>query len=308
MPPASLHCVDAFGRGDPEGDVVLSDLLNVAVLVFAVSSMLSVGLTYTLGQIVEPLRNVRLVGVGLLANFVVVPLWALLIVRMLSLDDPYEVGIMLVASAAGAAFLVKLVQLSDGDVAFSASLLVLLLPATVIYMPLVLPFIAPDADVEVWAIARPLVFATLLPLVVGTATLAVLPGVAARVRPLLGPVSMGALVATGVLTVAANAGDVVEVLGERVIIAALLLIAGSFAVGFVLGAPDHHRDEIALATAQRNIAAATVVATQTIGDPDTVVTVVVTSTVGMTVLFPLTTQLKKRSGRTAQAERAGETR
>lgn len=98
---------------------------------------------------------------------------------------------------------------------------------------------------------------------------------------------------------AANADDLLDVFGQRAIIAALLLIVGAFVIGFALGVPDHHKDEIGLATAQRNVAAATVLATQTIGDPDTVVTVVVTSTISMVVLFPLTTQLKKRYGRTA---------
>ncbi len=69
--------------------------------------------------------------------------------------------------------------------------------------------------------------------------------------------------------------------GERAIIAAVLLIVGAFVVGFALGVPDHHRDEVGLATAQRNVAAATIVATQAIRDADTTVTVVVTAIVGM---------------------------
>ena len=47
----------------------LFSLLNIAVLVFSVTSMLSVGFSYTLGEIVEPLRNVRGVLLALAANF-----------------------------------------------------------------------------------------------------------------------------------------------------------------------------------------------------------------------------------------------
>lgn len=287
---------------------MLSNLLDISVVVFAVASMLSVGLTYTLRQIVGPLRQVRLVALGLIANFVLVPAWAVLVTWFLQLGEPYRIGILLVASAAGAPFLIKLVAMSDGDVAFAGSLLVLLLPVTVLYMPFVVPLIATDADVSTLAIASPLALTNLLPLALGVVVLALLPSVAARVRPVLGPVSTVALVALVVLTVAANASDLIDVFGQRAIIAALLLIVGAFVIGFGLGTPDHHKDEIAFATAQRNIAAATVVATQAIGDPDIVVTVVVTSTVSMAVLFPLTRQFRKRFGKTAvraRASRAG---
>jgi BASS family bile acid:Na+ symporter len=282
---------------------VLSDLLSIAVIVFAVSSMFSVGVTYTWRQIVGPLANVRLVAVGLVANFLVIPAWAFLITEVLDLDKPYKVGLLLVATAAGAPLLVKLVSMSDGDVAFSASLLVLLLPATVVYMPVVVPLIVPDADIDALAIATPLALTTLLPLVAGVALLSVGPSLAKRMRPFFGPISTGALIALVVLTVTANASELVDVLGERAIIGAFALVVGAFVIGFALGAPAHHRDEIGLATAQRNIAAATVVATQAIGNANTLVTVVVTSTVSMAVLFPLTPQLKKRFGHTAELRR-----
>ena len=283
---------------------MLSDLLDIAVIPFAVTTMFSVGVTYTLRQIVGPLRNLRLVALSLVANFLLVPAWAVLLSWLLQLDEPYAIGILLVSTAAGAPFLVKLVVMSDGDVAFAGSLLVLLLPVTVLYMPLVVPLITSDAEANALAIASSLLLTNLLPLGVGVVMFAVIPAVAERVRPFLGPVSTAALVALFVLTVAANGDDLVDVLGQRAIIAALLLIVGAFGIGFALGVPDHHRDEVGLATGQRNVAASMIVATQTIGDPDTVVTVVVTSIVGMAVLFPLTTQLKKRFGNTARRERA----
>jgi len=52
---------------------VASTIVSVAGLVFVVSSMLAMGLSLTLPQIIEPLRSVRLVVVALLVNFGVVP-------------------------------------------------------------------------------------------------------------------------------------------------------------------------------------------------------------------------------------------
>ena len=60
---------------------MLTDLLNkavtVAMLGFVVSSMLAMGSGLTIRQIIEPLRNARLVLLALLANFVLMPLGAL---------------------------------------------------------------------------------------------------------------------------------------------------------------------------------------------------------------------------------------
>jgi BASS family bile acid:Na+ symporter len=61
--------------------MALTDLLirgsSVAVVVFVVSSTLGVGLSLTVGQILAPLKNARLVVLSLAANFVLAPLVAL---------------------------------------------------------------------------------------------------------------------------------------------------------------------------------------------------------------------------------------
>ena len=286
-----------------------SDLLSIATLVFAVSSMLAVGFRYTLREIIDPLRNTRLLVSALLANFVLVPALAYLITEALSFGDDREVGLLVVAAAAGAPFLIKLAQMAGADIATAAGLLVLLLVVTIGYMPLVVPLIAPEADVSATDIAIPLLMTMLLPLVVGMVVDQLFPALAHRLLPILGILSNAALVALLVSTVIANFDQLVNVLGTGAILAALLFIVGAFFIGHLLGRTGRGtRDEMALATAQRNIAAATVVATQSIGVPDTTVMVVVTSTVGMAILFPVASLLRRRveaESPTDNARRAG---
>ena len=69
---------------------LLSKAATVAMLSFVVSSMLAMGAGLTVSQIFEPLRNVRLVVLALLANFVVMPLGALALAKVLGLDEPSE--------------------------------------------------------------------------------------------------------------------------------------------------------------------------------------------------------------------------
>ena len=52
---------------------ILSALSNLFTLLFVVTSMFSVGLALTIPQILDPLRNTRLIILALVANFVVVP-------------------------------------------------------------------------------------------------------------------------------------------------------------------------------------------------------------------------------------------
>ena len=73
--------IDRVRVSNMGGTAVLMGLLNkavtVAMLGFVVSSTLAMGSGFTIRQIIEPLRNARLVLLALLANFVLMPLGAL---------------------------------------------------------------------------------------------------------------------------------------------------------------------------------------------------------------------------------------
>ena len=279
----------------------LSSLLDIATLVFAVSSMLSVGFSYTVRELSEPLRNARLVIGALVANFVLVPLLAYAITGFLSLGEGREIGLLLVATAAGAPFVIKLTQVANGDLALASGLLVLLVVVTIGYMPIVVPLIAPGAEVSAISIAMPLVLTMLVPLVIGLFIDAKFESWADRLQPLMNKASSIALVVLLVTTLLTNFGRIVGVFGTGSILAALLFIAGAFVIGYLLGMTGRGtREELGLATGQRNVAAATVVAAQSFGDPDTLVMVVVTSLVTMMVLFPLARALSKRQQQQAE--------
>ena len=62
---------------------LLSKAATVAMLSFVVSSMLAMGAGLTIPQIAEPLRNARLVVLALLANFVLMPLGAIALAKLL---------------------------------------------------------------------------------------------------------------------------------------------------------------------------------------------------------------------------------
>ncbi|MGD8633965.1 MAG: hypothetical protein PVF85_10370, partial [Anaerolineales bacterium] len=96
---------------------IIGVLSNIFTLIFVVGSMLALGLSLTMQQITEPLRNVGLVVRVLLANFILVPLVAYLINLVILMVEPLSIGLILLATSAGAPFLPKLVQMAKGNVA-----------------------------------------------------------------------------------------------------------------------------------------------------------------------------------------------
>ncbi|PYN34124.1 MAG: transporter [Candidatus Rokuibacteriota bacterium] len=264
------------------------------MLAFVLSSMLAIGLGLTLAQIVAPLRSARLVALSLLANFVLMPLGAVALATLLRLDQPLGVGLLLLGCAAGAPFLPKLAQIADGDLAFAVGSMVLLMVVTVGYLPLVLPFLLPGVSVNPAKIARSLFLLMLLPLAAALAVRARFAIAASRVKPVLDRVSSLSLILLVVLITVANVSNVLAFFGTRGILAGLLFIAIGFGVGWLLGGPGAEtRRVLALGTAQRNIAAALVVGSQSFRDPKVVVMVVVVAIVGLFVLMPLSRMLAR---------------
>jgi bile acid:Na+ symporter, BASS family len=272
---------------------------NASVVVFVVSSTLGVGLRLTVGQILTPLRNGRLVALSLLANFVLSPAVALLLASVLGLDEALRVGLLLCGVAAGAPFVLKLAELGKGNMPFAVGLMVVLMVITVGYMPLVLPMLLEGVSVDPAKIARSLILLMLIPLALGLAVRARLAAVAARVAPVVGQVSGVAMILVVALTTAAHFKSVLSVLGTLGILAAVVFTAVCVAIGWVLGGPAaDRRSVLALGTAQRNTAAALVVAGQNFSDPKVVVMITVVMIVAFAMLVPLARVLARRVGAT----------
>jgi bile acid:Na+ symporter, BASS family len=271
---------------------LLQKASSVAMLAFVLCSMLAMGLNLTVGQIITPLRNVRLVTLSLLVNFLLMPFVAVGLATLLRLDEPLGVGLLLLGSAAGAPFLPKLAQIAKADLAFAVGLMVLLMVITVGYLPLVLPLLLPGVSVNPAKIARSLFLLMLLPLAGALAVKARFASFAARTKPVLDRLSNVSLILLVVLIAVANVNKVLAVFGTRGILAGLLFIAIGFAVGWFLGGPAADtRRVLALGTAQRNIAAALVVGSQSFSDPQVIVMVIVVATVGFLILMPVSRTL-----------------
>lgn len=274
----------------------LEALAQISGLLFVVTSMLAMGLSLTVPQIMQPLRNMRLVMLALVANFVLVPLLAYAITLVIPLDQSLKVGLIVLATAAGAPFLPKLVQGAKGNVAFGVGLMVLLMVVTIIYMPIVLPLLLPGVSVNPWDIAKSLIVLMLVPLALGLMMRSHSPDAAAHWQPVMSKISGLAILILLVVGVGLNVSNIIDLIGTGGILALLLFIIGSFLIGFLLGGRDQgDRSVMGLGTAQRNVSAAIVVTAQNFSGTNTLSFVLVAAILLLLLLLPTAKRLGGRA-------------
>jgi BASS family bile acid:Na+ symporter len=280
---------------------ILNTLYNLMGLIFVLGTIISMGLGLTMAQITGPLRNARFVIMALLANFIVPPIAAFILIRVFSLDEPLAIGLLLVSLAAGAPGLPKMAEFAKVDKAAATSLMALLVVVTIIILPIALPLLITGISVTFWDIASGLVYLILIPLAVSLFVRARYEEVAAQFLPYFTQASTFSLLALMVLMVVLNFSNVMGMLGSGGLLASLILVILTVVGGYLLGGLGRSNQWVqALGAGQRNIAAAMVVATMNFGNEE-VVMVVVYSLIGLIVMTPLSLELGKRNAKAAEA-------
>jgi predicted Na+-dependent transporter len=273
-------------------------IAQVSGLLFVISSMMAMGLSLTIAQILQPLKNARLVVLALLANFVLVPILAYTIALVIPLEQSLQIGLIVLATAAGAPFLPKLVQGAKGNIPLGVGLMVLLMVVTIMYVPIVLPLLLTGVQVNPWDIAQSLIVLMLIPLAIGLLIKSHSPDSAAHWQPVMNKISSLAILVLLVVGLGLNASNILSLIGSNGLLALLIFIVGCLLIGLLLGGRDPDvRSVMGLGTAQRNISAAIVVAAQNFPEGDTLSFILVASIFLLLVLLPAA----KRMGTRAQA-------
>ncbi|HRW50250.1 MAG TPA: bile acid:sodium symporter [Caldilinea sp.] len=277
---------------------IITTIAGLALNLFVITSMLAMGMSLTVKQILEPLRNVRLVVLVLVGNFVLVPALAWLLTVLLPMGQAQTTAIILVGACAGAPFLPKLAQMSKGNLALSVGLMVLLMIVTIFYAPLVLPLLLPGAQVDALAIAQSLILLMLLPLGIGLLVRWRYAETAGGWQPHLSQASTYSLLVLIVAALVLQFRNIIGAIGSWLILGTLLLVVGAYLIGYLLsfGSDAAGRKVAALGTAQRNLAAALLVGAS-FGDPAILVMTLVACLVLMAPLLVTAGELGKRAAK-----------
>src|SRR5699024_3282710 len=139
--------------------------------------MLSMGLRTPLRAFRDQLRDRRTVLSVLGANFVVVPAVGVLLTWLLPdrMRSPRGEGFVIALCAPGAPFVLTLGAMASIPYGQTAGPMAVLPPGSILFMPLVVPFLLRDVSVDGWAVAQLLLGTMLSPMIAGIVIAAVWP-------------------------------------------------------------------------------------------------------------------------------------
>ncbi|HUT61884.1 MAG TPA: bile acid:sodium symporter, partial [Phycisphaerae bacterium] len=115
---------------------ILNLLFKISLALFMGASLLEMGLKLNLAEAFRGLRSSRFVAFSLVWSFVLCPALAYGITRVIPLEPPYAIGLILLGMAPCAPFVPRLVEKAGGDLGYTAAFMVLASVGTVFFMPL----------------------------------------------------------------------------------------------------------------------------------------------------------------------------
>ena len=228
----------------------MSDILdlffNFSLAIFMAGSLLEMGLRINLQDALRGLRNFRFVAHTLVWSFIICPGLAYAITRVIPLEPPYAIGLILLGMAPCAPFVPLLVDKAKGDLGFTAAFMVLASVGTVICMPFTVPLLAKGLTTSAWAIAKPLLIVVLLPMAAGVILRRKSDPIASKMLPIVKKGAGLAGLIWCVLCLIIYGKSLLGVAGELAVASELLFFALIFAGTYWLGFGLRHEQKIVL--------------------------------------------------------------
>lgn len=214
-------------------------IFNAALFTMLVTLVLSLGLGFTVAELLAPMRRVWVVIAALAINCAVVPLVTWGICDLFPLSAAATTGMVLACMSSGGPAGLKGAQLTKrADMALAVSLTVLLQLTNIVAAPLWAGAVVSGATVELWTVVEDLLILVLIPLVVGLFIRARHTEHAASLRADLEKISNLALLAAIAFGIAANWKPFVDQIGSWVIVVSVVLVIVFTGLGALIGLRD----------------------------------------------------------------------
>jgi BASS family bile acid:Na+ symporter len=215
---------------------LLAALFNAGIAISVGATVLSLGMTFTVGQLVAPLHRAGLVITLVVLNSVVIPAAAWGIAEVSPMGTKYVPGLVLATVGAGSAASLKAAQLAKRvDLPLAVTVVVVLQLVNIVAVPLWAGQIVTGASISAWDIVKSLLLLVLVPLVVGLFARARYADHAKAWQPELVKVANLALVVALATGIAANWSTIVSMFGSWVIVTAIVIVIVSGVLGLLPG-------------------------------------------------------------------------
>ena len=218
---------------------------SVAVMILALVTGL--GLSLTLGQILAPLRRVRVLVATVIANSVLAPLVGIGVCHALPLSTESRVGVELAVMAAAGPVGMKAAELSKrADMAMALSFTIALQVVNIVAAPLWAKQVVTGATVDPWTIVKDLLLLVLAPLVIGQVLRARHAEHAEGWQAGLEKISNMALLVAIVVGLAVNWKLFTSAIGSWVIVASIIIVVICMVLGWLAGRVGDSRSAITI--------------------------------------------------------------
>ena len=173
--------------------------------------MFGMGLTISGRDFAEVLRRPYQVGVGVAAQFIIMPLLAVVLTTLIPMSPEVAAGVILVGCCPGGTSSNVMTFMAKGDTALSvACTSVTTLMAPVVTPFLVLMLASEYLPVDAWAMFQSILKVVLLPLALGFAAQRLLPALVRAAVPMLPLVSVTGIVLIVAAVVGASKGAIIQ--------------------------------------------------------------------------------------------------
>src|SRR5450755_789884 len=215
---------------------LLAALFNAGIAISVGATVLSLGMTFTVGQLVAPLHRVVLVIAMVVLNAGVIPAAAWGIAEITPMGSKYVPGLVLATLGAGSAASLKAAQLAKrADLPLAVSVVVVLQLVNIVAVPLWAGQVVTGASISAWDIVKSLLALVLLPLVVGLFIRARYADHATSWRPELVKAANLALVIAMATGIAANWSTIVSMFGSWVSATSIAIVILAGVIGLLVG-------------------------------------------------------------------------
>lgn len=220
--------------------------LTGAITYFLMIIMFGMGLTLTIPDFQEIARRPWPVFIGVVGQFVIMPLCAVGVAKLLGLNPALAVGLLMLGSVPGGTSSNVIAYLSRGDVALSVAMTSVSTLLSPIVTPLLMLALAgEDIAIDGAGMAVTLAQTVLVPVIGGLILRYILDTAIAKISPILPWVSIVGIGGVVFPTVANN-GERLAQVGVIVVVAVLLHNVFGYLLGYAAGAlfklpPSHNR-------------------------------------------------------------------
>ena len=233
-------------------------ILNISILFFMVGSLAGMGLELSVGEALVALRNVRFIVMTVVWGWVLCPSFAYLLARIIPMEQPYGIGLILLGMTPCAPFTPMMVRKARGDLGYAGALMLLAAIGTVAFMPFAVPWMVAGLKADAWVVGKPLLFFVLVPLLVGMAVRGLVAGTASRLYPLVKrATNISTLVMIVAIELAYGEGFISAIgsyaIGTQILFVGVVTLA-TYKLGF--GLKEEQRSVLSIGMCTRNLGVA----------------------------------------------------